>query len=127
MKKQFKLIATFALLLGLFGCSKDDGLRSFPFTIMVTTPEGIPVQNARVEANAPVPASVLMADFVGFTDEFGMVSFEYNYEAVLKIQATRSAGQLPSWIGCGFVKLEEDKETVARIIIRPFNPDIGGC
>jgi hypothetical protein len=127
MKKYFQFLSLVALTILASSCERDPAIRSYPFLIQVTTAEGFPVQNARVEATAPVPQNVLIPDFEGVTDEFGFIRFEYNYEAVLKIQATRGVDQQPSWIGCGFVKLEENNEVLVRIILRPFNPDIGGC
>jgi len=114
----------FALLFALssMGCTKEDE-RSYPFVIQVLTEDGRPAQNVLVQANADVPNSI--PDFLGVTDMFGEIRFEYRYEAVLKVQATR--GNPASWIGCGFVRLENNTEVRKVIVIQPYDPNVGGC
>lgn len=124
------LLFTSLLAVGILataGCAKDTAAK-YPFTILVTNIEGVPVQNATVEVNAPVTPSRMLPDFKGRTDLSGRVSFEYEFEAVLKIQAVRSVdGVFPDFIGCGFVKLEANKAVTARVVLREFDPDRGGC
>jgi hypothetical protein len=127
MKKLLLILAPIALAFSSAGCSKEEAA-TYPFTILVTNVDGIPVQNATVEVNAPVTPSRMLPDFKGRTDLSGRVSFEYQYEAVLKIEAVRSVdGVFPDWIGCGFVKLEANKPVTARVVLREFDPDRGGC
>jgi hypothetical protein len=127
MKKLLLTACLTTLVLGNWGCSKEEAA-TYPFTILVTSVEGVPVQNATVEVNAPVAPNRMLPDFKGKTDLSGRVTFEYDYEAVLKIKAVRSVdGVFPDWIGCGFVKLEANKSVTARVVIREFDPDRGGC
>jgi hypothetical protein len=122
----FKIVPLLVIFL-FSGCSKDDE-ESFPFTIQVTTPEGLPVQNAFIKVDAPVAPDRLLAEFEGRTDMHGEITFRYSYPAVLKIRAMRSFdGIIPLWIGCGFVKLESNQNVRARVVVRPFDPNIGGC
>lgn len=127
MKKFILIVAPLIIALGSAGCSKEEAA-TYPFTILVTNVDGIPVQNATVEVNAPVTPSRMLPDFKGRTDLSGRVSFEYEYEAVLKVEAVRSVdGVFPDWIGCGFIKLEANKSVTARVVLREFDPDRGGC
>lgn len=109
-----------AIFLG--SCAKEQS--SYPFTIQVINEEGIPLPNVYVEASADVPNA--LPDFGAITDEDGMVSFEYDYEAVLKIRATRGSNP-PSWMGCNFIKLEADKNVKVNVILLPYDPSQPGC
>ena len=120
MKKAL-IVALSSIAFGL-GCTKEE-TRNYPFVIQVINEEGRPAQNVLVQVNADVPNSI--PDFLGSTDMFGEVRFEYRYEAVLKVQATR--GNPPSWIGCGFVRLENNNEVRKIIVIQPYDPSVGGC
>jgi hypothetical protein len=120
MKKAL-IVALSSIAFG-WGCTKEE-TRNYPFVIQVINEEGRPAQNVLVQVNADVPNSI--PDFLGSTDMFGEVRFEYRYEAVLKVQATR--GNPPSWIGCGFVRLENNTEVRKIIVIQPYDPSVGGC
>jgi hypothetical protein len=77
-----------------------------------------------VEASADVPNT--LADFTGKTDQNGEISFSYEYEAVLKVRATRGSNP-PSWMGCNFVKLEANSNVVVNVIVQPYDPSQPGC
>lgn len=118
-----KKILGFALILLLFiGCSKQKP--SYPFSITVVSEDGTPLPNVFVEATADVPNA--LPQFSGLTNEEGTVTFEYQYEAVLKIRATRGTNP-PSWMGCNFIKLEADKTVISKVVLVPFDPTQPGC
>lgn len=123
MKRVAPIALGLIALLLVGGCKKEVN-KSFPFTIRVETLSGAPVQNALVEVTADVPNAI--PDFSGSTNVEGEVSFEYNNEAVLKIQATRG-GNPPTWIGCGFIQLERGESVKKVIVIQPYDSNIGGC
>ena len=104
------------------GCEKTSN--NFPFTVHVITEDGTPVANIDVVATAPVPDAIPY--FEGVTNLDGNVSFTYDNEAVLQIVATRGTNP-PSFIGCGFVKLERDNNVIVNIVIQPYDPSQGGC
>ena len=116
----------FVVLLGssfLFsGCTKEDP--TFPFTIQVLREDGKPMPNVYVTATADVPDA--LPAFTGITNDDGMVSFEYQHEAVLKVTATRGSNP-PTWMGCNFVKLEADKTVTSIVILLPYDPTQPGC
>ena len=121
MKKYFLLIViSFVLLLS--SCKKEDP--KYPFTIQVVREDGRPLPNVYVNATADVPDA--MPDFGAITNDDGVVSFEYDYEAVLKITATRGSNP-PSWMGCNFVKLEADKTVSVIVVLQPYDPTQPGC
>ena len=123
MKRHFSILILSAIVLLSFNsCTKQSF--NFPFTIKVITESGQPVSNIYVQAGAPVPDAI--PDFSGETDQFGLVSFTYEYEAVLQIVATRGTNP-PSFIGCGFVKLEADKNVEITIVLQPYDPSQQGC
>lgn len=118
-----KKLVYFVFLLALIvGCSKDQP--NYPFVIQVETEDGVRLPNVFIEASADVPNA--LPDFSGITDENGTVSFQYQYEAVLKIRATRGTNP-PSWMGCKFIKLEANKTVTAKVILLPFDPTQPGC
>jgi uncharacterized GH25 family protein len=118
-----KNIFGLALILVLLnGCTKQQP--SFPFSIKVVSEDGTPLPNVFVEATADVPNA--LPQFSGLTNEDGMVSFEYKYEAVLKIRATRGTNP-PSWMGCNFIKLEADQTVISKVVLVPFDPTQPGC
>jgi hypothetical protein len=110
------------LSLSLFSCEKEAA--KYPFTVIVQTEDGTRVQNAAVTATAPVANAI--PNFTGATDENGMVSFEYDQEAVLQVQATKGENP-PSFIGCNFVKLEADNTVTITIVLLPYDPASSGC
>ena len=120
-KLSWLLILAAVLFAG--GCKKEVE-KSFPFTIRVETVQGVPVNNSHVTASADVPNAI--PKFDGYTDVNGEVSFEYNNEAVLKVQATRG-GTPPTWIGCGYIKLERGERVTKVIVIQPYDSSVGGC
>lgn len=120
---EMKNILYAILLATLFSnCSKDQP--SYPFVIQVETEDGIRLPNVFIEASADVPNA--LPDFSGITDENGTISFEYQYEAVLKIRATRGTNP-PTWMGCNFIKLEANKTVTSKVILIPFDPTQPGC
>jgi hypothetical protein len=120
MKKFVPIILL--LVLGLISCEKTDPV--YDFTITVINEEGIPLPNVMVEASADVPNA--LPDFKARTNDDGQVEFQYEYEAVLKIRATRGSSP-PSWMGCNFVKLEADRNVQINVVLLPFDPSQPGC
>lgn len=120
MKKFIPFLALLSLI--FISCEKEDP--RYNFTITVINEEGIPLPNVTVEASADVPNA--LPDFRARTNDDGQVEFEYEYEAVLKIRATRGSNP-PSWMGCNFVKLEADKNVQINVVLLPFDPGQPGC
>ena len=123
MIKITRTIVILSLFIGLFGsCTKEDP--KYPFTIQVLREDGQPMPNVYVTATADVPDAI--PAFSGITGDNGTVSFEYQYEAVLKVTATRGSNP-PTWMGCNFVKLEADKNVTSIVVLLPFDPTQPGC
>ena len=122
MKKLLFYTFLASALFMTYGCEKPSN--SYPFTIHVITEDGTPSANIYVVASAPVPDAIPF--FSGETDQNGNVSFEYDNEAVLQIVATRGTNP-PTFIGCGFVKLEMDKNVVVTIVLQAYDPSQQGC
>jgi hypothetical protein len=116
------LIVLAAFLWMATSCNSDDA-NEYPFVITVMTETGIPAQNVTVRVTADVPNAI--PDFTGATDINGQVRFEYDNQAVLKVQASR--GNPVSWIGCGFIRLKQGVEVEKTVVILPFDPSVGGC
>lgn len=117
---RFVLLITIALSIG--SCTKEDP--TYPFSILVTSEDGTPMPNVSVTATADVANSI--ANFTGITDENGRVAFEYSAEAVLKVIATR--GNNPtSWLGCGYIQLEADRNVTTTVVLLPYDPSKPGC
>ena len=123
MKRHLSILILSAFVILSFNSCKKQSF-NFPFTVKVITESGQPVSNIYVQAGAPVPDAI--PDFSGYTDENGLVTFTYEYEAVLQIIATRGINP-PSFIGCGFVKLEADKNVEITIVLQPYDPSQQGC
>lgn len=121
MKKYFFLLA-FSLILAGSACKKEDP--RYSFTVRVINEDGVRLPNVFIEASADVPDA--LPDFSGITDEDGEISFEYQYEAVLKVRATRGSNP-PTWMGCNFVKLEADNNVIVTVILIPYDPSQPGC
>lgn len=121
MKAIFRL-SLIVLALSLFSCEKEAA--KYPFTVIVEAEDGTRVQNVTVTATAPVANAI--PNFSGATDENGTVSFEYDQEAVLQVQATKGENP-PSFIGCNFVKLEADKTVTITVVLLPYDPASSGC
>lgn len=121
MKKHILFLAL-AIALAFSGCRKESP--SYAFTVKVVTEDGIALPNVAVEASADVPDA--LPDFSGLTDEDGMVRFQYEYEAVLKIRATRGTNP-PTWMGCNFVKLQPNDDVEVIVVLLPFDPTQPGC
>jgi hypothetical protein len=117
-----KFISLFLLVLVLFSCKKESP--TYSFTVRVINEEGVALPNMFVEATADVPNT--LADFSGKTDENGEISFSYDYEAVLKVRATRGSNP-PSWMGCNFVKLEPNSTVNVNVVVQPYDPSQPGC
>ena len=62
---------------------------TYPFRVKVTNASGVPIQNVIVEASVDVPGYREEAYFIDTTGFDGMVEFQYEYEAVFNILATR--------------------------------------
>ena len=125
MKKTlFALLGLSALI--LFSCNKEDELHpEFPFTVVVKTlDDSVAVNNVKVEVFTPVQNNSV--EMVGYTDAYGRVSFEYDLEAVLLVQATRGENPI-SYIGCADVRLEPNKEVVQNIYLEVYDPNVPGC
>ena len=123
MKRIISIFIFSALVSFAFTSCKKQSF-NYPFTIKVITESGAPANNIYVEAGAPVPKAI--PDFSGYTDVNGLISFTYDYEAVLQIVATRGSNP-PSFIGCGFVKLEADNNVEITIVLQPYDPSQQGC
>ena len=122
-KKLFsKLLFSFLVISVLVGCKKDDPI--YTFTVRVINEEGVTLPNMFVEASADVPNT--LADFSGKTDENVEITLSYQYEAVLKVRATRSSNP-PSWMGCNFVKLEANQNVYVNVVVQPYDPSQPGC
>lgn len=122
MKKLFKFLPVILVFLAFISCKKE--APTFPFTILVTNEDNLPLPNVFVEATADVPNAI--PDFSGITNEDGIVRFEYDLEAVLKVRATRSSNP-PTWMGCNFIKLEPNTDVQIKVILQPYNPTQPGC
>ncbi len=122
MKTFLKLSLAIFLFSSILSCKKENP--TYPFTIQVINEEGVPLPNIFVEATADVPNSI--PDFSGITNDDGLVSFTYEYEAVLKIRATRSSNP-PTWMGCNFVKLEADNNVRVVVVVTKYDPSQPGC
>ena len=103
-------------------CKKE--APTYPFTIRVTNEAGVALPNVFVTATADVPNA--LPDFSGITNEDGYVRFEYQFEAVLKVRATRGSNP-PTWMGCNFIKLEPNTDVEIKVVILPYNPTQPGC
>ncbi len=120
---KMRLFVLFLLVAASFvGCKKEDP--TYPFTIQVVREDGSAMPNVLVTATADVPDAI--PNFSGITGDDGTVSFEYQYEAVLKITAIRGNNP-PTWMGCNFVKLEADKNVTTVVVLLPFDPTQPGC
>lgn len=121
MKKSLVLLALgFSLIFS--SCDKEDP--GYSFTVRVVNEEGVRLPNVFIEASADVPEAI--PDFKGITNENGEISFEYEYEAVLKIRATRGSNP-PTWMGCNFVKLEANQNVMVTVLLIPYDPSQPGC
>ncbi len=120
--KIFAKLTLVLLTLSLFSCEKEAA--KYPFTVIVEAEDGTRVQNVTVTATAPVANPI--PNFTGATDENGTVSFEYDQEAVLQVEATKGSNP-PAFIGCNFVKLEADNNVTITVILLPYDPASSGC
>jgi len=116
------LLLFFSSTFLLNSCTKQSF--NYPFKITVLSEDGTPLGNINIEAGAPVPDAI--PDFSGATDQNGEITFTYTYEAVLQVVATRGVNP-PSYIGCGFIKLEADNTVELTIIMQPYDPSQQGC
>ncbi len=117
-----RFLSILLLVFAVSSCKKENP--TYSFTVRVINEEGVGLPNMFVEASADVPNS--LADFTGKTDENGEITFTYQYEAVLKVRATRGSNP-PSWMGCNFVKLEANKEVPVTVVVQPYDPSQPGC
>lgn len=120
MKKLLLVFVAIATLAAT-GCKKETPV--YNFTVRVVDEEGTRLPNVFVEATADVPDAI--PDFSGITSETGEISFSYEYEAVLKIRASR--GNPARWMGCNFVKLSADNTVIVTVVLAPFDPTQPGC
>ena len=109
----------------LFSCKKEDLNPDYPFTIVVKTyNDSVPVNNVKVEVFTPVQNNTV--EMVGWTNQEGKVSFDYDLEAVLLVRALR--GENPyTYMGCTDVRLEPNKTVVQNVYIQPYDPNVPGC
>ena len=129
MKHFFLFILTSSLLF-IFGCEKPDS-SSFQFSIKVVDENGVPIQNASVQATAPVLNAI--PNFKGQTgvdgimkDDEGLSLFEYNMPAVLQVTAQKG-GSPPVVFGCGYIKLQADSVVNMTIVVLPYVVGVAGC
>ena len=129
MKHFFLFILTSSLLF-IFGCEKPDS-SSFQFSIKVVDENGVPIQNASVQATAPVLNAI--PNFKGQTgvdgimkDDEGFSLFEYNMPAVLQVTAQKG-GSPPVVFGCGYIKLQADSVVNMTIVVLPYVVGVAGC
>lgn len=129
MKHFFLFILTSSLLF-IFGCEKPDS-SSFQFSIKVVDENGVPIQNASVQATAPVLNAI--PNFTGQTgvdgimkDDEGLSLFEYNMPAVLQVTAQKG-GSPPVVFGCGYIKLQADSVVNMTIVVLPYVVGVAGC
>ena len=118
------LVLPLLVFLLLSGCQIENP--TYPFRVKVTNASGVPIQNVIVEASVDVPGYREEAYFIDTTGFDGMVEFEYKYEAVFKILATRGGNPF-THIGCGFIKLEANTTVQSKIILLPYDPSDPGC
>tara|TARA_B100000497_G_C7287055_1_gene197598 strand:+ start:32 stop:421 length:390 start_codon:yes stop_codon:yes gene_type:complete len=128
--KYFYLVFLTASLFFIYGCEKPDS-SSFQFTIKVVDENGIPIQNASVQATAPVVNAI--PNFIGETgldgimkDDAGVSLFEYNMPAVLQVTAQKGNNP-PVVFGCGYIKLEADSVVNMTIVVLPYVVGVAGC
>lgn len=121
MKKLIFILFVGLITISFTSCEKS--IPTYPFTINVISEDGTPIQNVYVQAGAPIPEAI--PDFKGETDVNGKISWEYQYEAVLQVVATR--GTPAAYIGCGYIKLEADKNVEITIVLQAYDPSQQGC
>ena len=119
MKKFLFILTLSSLVLG--GCYRNEP-QEYRVRVQVYTPDSIRATNVYVEVGADVPGS--LANFNGYTNEVGEITFTYDAEAVLKIRASR--GNPLSFIGCGFVRLKPEEEVLVKVYLQPYDPVTGG-
>ena len=126
MKKHLLYSLLFSSVLLISGCEKPSNKYPFTVRVVIETFSGdfAPVANVGVVASAPVPDAIPY--FEGNTNQEGYIEFEYDNEAVLQIVATRGTNP-PSFIGCGFVKLEMDENVIVTIVLQEYDPSQQGC
>ena len=129
MKHFFLFILTSSLLF-IFGCEKPER-SSFQFSIKVVDENGVPIQNASVQATAPVLNAI--PNFTGQTDidgvmkdDAGLSLFEYNMPAVLQVTAQKGSNP-PVVFGCGYIKLKADSVVDMTIVVLPYVVGVAGC
>lgn len=129
MKHFFLFILTSSLLF-IFGCEKPES-SSFQFSIKVVDENGVPIQNASVQATAPVLNAI--PNFTGQTDidgimkdDAGLSLFQYNMPAVLQVTAQKGSNP-PVVFGCGYIKLEADSVVNMTIVVLPYVVGVAGC
>ncbi|MGB0176363.1 MAG: hypothetical protein ACPF9D_04300 [Owenweeksia sp.] len=130
MKKVSAAMVVLIMTIGFFACKKVDQNPDYTFTITVRTLEDSTlIQNSRVEAYVPPTVGSKIA-FIGYSDEKGQITFNYDKDAVFQVRATRgssAAGSTPVFIGCTYVKLEPNQHVYQTVYIRPYDPEAPGC
>ena len=128
--KYFYLFILTSSLFFIYGCEKPEN-SSFQFSIKVVDENGVPIQNASVQATAPVLNAI--PNFTGQTDvdgimkdDAGLSLFEYNMPAVLQVTAQKG-GNPPVVFGCGYIKLEADSVVNMTIVVLPYVVGVAGC
>jgi len=131
MKHLTKFLLPLVAVVLLPSCG-DDEPPTYPFRITVVNEEGIPIQNARVHATAPVVNAI--PDFQGYTGLDGVFYNEednsdfhvYDLPAVLQVTAEKG-NDPPVVFGCGYLKLIADSVVEMTVVLLPYNPGAAGC
>ena len=128
--KYFYLFILTSCLLFIYACEKPEN-SSFQFSIKVVDENGVPIQNASVQATAPVLNAI--PNFTGQTDidgvmkdDAGLSLFEYNMPAVLQVTAQKGSNP-PVVFGCGYIKLKADSVVDVTIVVLPYVVGVAGC
>lgn len=127
MKRLIPLLALVALV--AFACTKPEPT-PFQFRITVVNEMGIPIQNALVNATAPVVNA--LPDFEGFTGIDGVLRIDskdvltYDLPAVLQVTAQKGSNP-PVVFGCGYLKLIRDSVAELTVVLIPYASGSAGC
>lgn len=128
MKFNFFTIIYATVFVGLLSvsCEKIDQNPEYPFVITVkTVDDSTLVQNAYVEVGVPSQVNNELT-FIGFTNANGVVSFEYDNDAVFRVRASRGSNPI-TYIGCTYVRLEPNTTVNRTVYIEPWDVQSPGC
>ncbi len=125
MKKTLLLPILMLSIAFLISCKKEDLNPKYPFTIIVKTyDDSVAVNNVAVEVFTPVQGNTV--DKLGYTNQKGEVSFNYEYDAVLLVRATRGANPY-TYMGCADIRLEPNERVYKTVYLEAYDPNIPGC